>query len=300
MMTKLDWPIARMYPVIWDHSYWDNVSSLDRRVYPDLVDLIDGVAAVNGRSEYVDREVDGDLNIQMSVVLDGSSASFGQPNTFHRRAMLLAHNVQRTIRILRRTKTALIVEEIPCRKGDSSAQHSILIRPALQDKSVSEQIKELDAAIKSGSAYEFEVAWFGLTYHAHKWLEGAYEFARRKGDLRNFNGESDVRATLISVRIRSPVLLKIIVPYAILAAKTKGRRPDSPRDEALAALLRIYNEMSGSMTGSARLGGFDEPAGPGADFVRKIEGLFGVQIMAAGSTHGISRAKRLLAKAQDR
>lgn len=293
-------PSGRSYPVESEHSFWENVFSRNAYTRPRLVALIDEVAAINGRAAHMDEEVDLDLDIEVTVVTDSSGLTSLLPITRVRRAVALAHDIQRTIRQLIRADAARIIKKVDRKKGESGPRRRIVIKWDRQTKSVAAQIKALNRAVRSGSAYRIEAARFALTPRAQDYLAVGFEIARRVGKLEGYKGELSVSATLISLPMMAPDLLRRILPYAILAAALPGRRPVHPRDEALAALLTIYNEVSGSTTGSARLGGLEEPTGPGADFVRNIEKLFGVQLLAPRSTHAVARAKRRMAKPHDR
>jgi len=161
-----------------------------------------------------------------------------------------------------------------------------------QNLSTATQIGRLNRAVQAGSLFKIEQAWFALTPLAHEYLSVGYKVAQRRGDLAGYTGELEGLATIIRVRMPAPDLLKVILPYAVRAVTVQGRRPVHPRDEALAKVLRIFVEVSGRSTSSARRGGYNEPAGHGADFVRQIEAIFGVLLMPKGSTHAIARAKK--------
>jgi hypothetical protein len=87
-------------------------------------------------------------------------------------------------------------------------------------------------------------------------------------------------------------LLAVILPYAVYAVARGGRRPEHPRDEALAKVLGVFVEITGVTSAAACREGHGEPVGPGADFVRAIEVIFGTELMPAGSTHAVARAKK--------
>ena len=119
-------------------------------------------------------------------------------------------------------------------------------------------------------------------------LSVGYEIARRRGDLAGYKGELEVPATIIPALMLAPGLLMVILPYAIRAVSKGGRRPVHPRDEALG----VFIEANGRASAAARHGEHDGPIGPGADFVRRIESIFGIGLMPRGSTHAIARAKK--------
>jgi hypothetical protein len=275
------------YPVRWDHDFFESIAEQSRHVFPRVVELIEEVAAINGQSDYINQEIEADLGLVLVAHTDRGAAKFRRR---YRRAIVLANKVKLANRRLVRAEAARII-----RQNASGRHREIVIEWRTQTKAVAAQLKALNRALQSKSPYRIEAAWFGITPHAHEYLAVGYEIARRARKLRRFCGELDVKAKLIQVRIPSPELLRLYVPDAVRAAALPGRRPSHPRDEALAALLSIYNEASGSSTGSARLGGYDEPTGPGADFVRSVEKLFGIQLLALSSTHAIARAKQRMA-----
>ena len=123
-------------------------------------------------------------------------------------------------------------------------------------------------------------------------LSVGYEIARRRGDLAGYKGELEVPATIIPVLMLAPDLLTVILPYAIRAVSKGGRRPVHPRDEALAGVLGVFIEASGRASAAARHGEHDGPIGPGADFVRRIESIFGIGLMPRGSTRAKKRMLR--------
>ena len=222
--------------------------------------------------------------------------TFSEPETRDSRAVALTHSIQRAIRELTREVAARLITQVDLPGDDGTMRRKIAIRWDRQKASVAAQIKKLHRSVLSGSQFAIEAAWFGLTPRAHEYLSIGYEIARRRGDFECFSGQFEALATIIPVPILAPDLLKVMLPYAARAVALPGRRPVHPRDEALALVLGIFNEISGTSTGSARLGDHDEPAGPGADFVRRIEEIFGVELMAKGSTHSVARAKRRLAE----
>jgi hypothetical protein len=121
-----------------------------------------------------------------------------------------------------------------------------------------------------------------------------WRIARRRGDLVGFRSELEVPASLIGRLMLAPDLLRIIVPYAIRAAGRPGRRPAHPRDLALSRIFGVFVEASGDSEPAAWRAWHDEPVGAAADFVRRIEEIFGVELMPTGSTHAVKRAVGLM------
>jgi hypothetical protein len=285
---------------VWDQSNWEKALWQPELTFRPVVELIESTAAKYGREAFVDEIVELPCAIQMSFEVDGRGCiTFGEPATRDRRAVALAHAVQRTIRGLTREEAARLITQIDEADDDGIVRRKVAIRWGRQTQSVAEQIKRLHSAVLSKSPFAIEAAWFGLTPRAHEYLSVGYEIARRRDELKHYQGALEVPATVVPVPMVAPDLLKVILPHAVRAVALPGSRPIHPRDEALATILGIFNDISGTSTGSARRGDHDGPAGPGADFVRRIEEIFGVKLMAKGSTHAVARAKRRMAKRPD-
>ena len=51
-------PKGIRHPVKWEHDFWEDVSNRSRDAHPRVVQLIEEVAAINERSEYIDQEIE--------------------------------------------------------------------------------------------------------------------------------------------------------------------------------------------------------------------------------------------------
>jgi len=196
------------------------------------------------------------------------------------------------MRALAGEEAARVIQQVDVPDERGTVHRKIIVRRERQSQSTADQIKSLHRAIQSGSRFKVEAAWFGLTPRTHFYLSVGFEIARRRGDLAGYKGELEVPATIIPVLMLAPDLLMVILPYAIRAVSKGGRRPVHARDEALAGVLAVFIEASGRASAAARHGAYDGPIGPGADFVRQIESIFGIGLMPEGSTHAIARAKK--------
>lgn len=290
----------RHYPVDWDESNWEQALWRPDVTFRPVVDLIDKVARAYDRGKFMDEIVPLAQAVHVPFMVDAHGRLlFGNVETSDRRAVALTHAVHRTMRELARQEAARIVRQTDVPDVNGIKHRKIVVRWDRQKLSTADQIKKLHRAVEAGSSFKVEAAWFGLTPWAHEYLSIGYEIACRREDFNNYAGEFEVPATIIPVPMLAPHLLKVILPDAVRAASLGGRRPLLGRDEALAEVLRIFEDVSGSTTASARRGDHDEPVGPGADFVREIEAIFGVVLMTKGSTHAIARAKKRMAKPPD-
>ncbi len=291
---------TRRYPNVWDHSEWEEAQWHPERTYGPLLELIRSVATKHGREAFARETVDLPFAIQMPFAVDAQGqVTFGELETRGSRAVALTLSVQRVIRKLMREEAARLISQVDVPEVNGTVRRTIIIRWDRQKRRVADQIKKLHRAVLSENQFAIEVAWFGLTRRAHEYLSAGYHLACHRGAIDGYTGDLEAPAKIIPVPMLAPQLLKIILPFAILVVRKQGRRPVHPRDEALAEVLGIFNELSDTCTGSARRGDHHEPAGPGADFVRQIETLFSIELMAKGSTHAVARAKRRIAKRRD-
>jgi hypothetical protein len=287
----------RQHPIDWDVSHWEQALWRPHETFRPILDLIDKVALAYNREQFVNETVPLPQAIQMAFTVGHQGRlSIGDVQTSDRRAAAFAHAVQRAMRELARQEAARVIRQADVPDDGGSKHRKIVVRWDRQRLSTAAQIKKLHRAVQFGSAFKVEVAWFGLTPRAHDYLSAGYEIARRRGDLIGYAGEIEVPATIIPVPMLAPDILEVILPYAVRAVSMAGRRPMLARDEALAEILRIFTEVTGNSTTSARRGDHDGPVGSGADFVRKIEAIFGTELMPKGSTHAIARAKKRMAK----
>jgi len=91
----------------------------------------------------------------------------------------------------------------------------------------------------------------------------------------------------------SPEFLEIVLPYAIFAASKKRGHRTFARDRALGELLDVFQAITVHSSDASRHGGYDEPYGPGADFISELQNIFDMEFMPPGSTHAIKRARKI-------
>ena len=161
------------------------------------------------------KKLSSDLGILLVAKTDAGDAKFSRR---YRRAVVLAHEVKLATRRLIRAEAARIIEQIDRESDNGGTRREIVIEWSMQTRSIADQIKALDRAVRSKSQYKIEAAWFGINPHAHEYLAAGYEIARRAGKFKNFSGELEVTAQLIPVRIPSPELLRLYLPDAVRAA----------------------------------------------------------------------------------
>jgi hypothetical protein len=281
----------RPYPVDWDESRWEQALWRPRETFRPILELIEEVARAYDRQHLMDELVHSPLDIHVSLAVDEDGrVSFGDIETWDRRAVVLTHAIHRTMRKLAREEAARMIRQVDVPDMNGTTRRKVVVRWDRQKLTTATQIKNLHNAIQSGSQFKIEKAWFGLTPRAHEYLSVGYEITRRLGIAAAHKGAREVPATIIPELMLAPELLRVILPYAVRAVSRPGRRPVHPRDEALAKILHIFVEVSGHASAGARRGGYNEPIGPGADFARRVEAVFGVRLMPDSSTHAVERA----------
>lgn len=282
---------ARQYPVNWDESHWDREQWRPHETFRPVLDLIDKVARDFGRTQFLNEPTPLLHDVRVPLVVDAAGRiAIGEMETSARRSVALTYTVHRIMRRLARGDAARLIRQVDIADASGTTRRQTVVRWDRQKLPTAIQIKKLHRAVLWGSPFRIEAAWFGLTSQAHDYLSDGYEIARRLERLQAYTGELEVSATIIPVAMLAPDLLKLILPYAVRAVSHPGRRPMHFRDEALAELFRIFIEVSGHNTTSARRGGYNEPVGPGAEFVRGVEAIFGVQLAPPSSTHAVARA----------
>lgn len=288
---------SREYPIKWDETAWERALWRPDLTFQPVLQLIDQLALDHNRAAIVDEIIDLPQPLQAKFAIDGQGKLVSiEPETRGRRSVALTEAVHRSVRELMRQQSARVIRQVDVPQGNGKLQRTIVVRWDKQKATVAAQIKKLHRAVTAGSVLAIESAWFGLTPRAHDYLSVGFKIARRQGKLSQYSGELEVSATVIPVRMVAPELLSVILPYAMMAASSPGRRRSYPRDEALASVLSIFNDITGSETASARRGDQSGPYGRGADFVRRIEKIFGVELMPEGSTHAVARAKQRIPK----
>lgn len=154
-----------------------------------------------------------------------------------------------------------------------------------------QQLRALQRAVCTGSVYKVEKAYSSLSPEAWENFVAGYKAAGRAGCFRDFHKVEESVGQLLSRPIPNSDFLELVLPYAIAAAPKRGRPCVSDRDRAVGALLKIFKEVTGRRTSSAKRGGFDRPTGDGADFLRSLEEIFRIDLVPSGSTHAIDRAE---------
>jgi hypothetical protein len=260
----------RRYPIEWKDTTWEARLWSPHETFPQVLALVDGVARDSGRQQFAD---------------------VGDTERVDRRAIVLARGIQSAMRTLALEEMARIINQVDVKLRNGTIRRRIIVKRDRATRSTADQLKILEKAVRSGSEHRIEAAWFGLTDRAHEYLNVGLQVARRRGDLRGYDGPLEAVATIIPVRMLARELLSLILPHAIHAVARAGRRPAHLRDEALARVLAVFVEITGIASAAACREGHGEPVGPGADFVRAIEAIYGTKLMPAKSTHAVARAK---------
>jgi hypothetical protein len=203
---------------------------------------------------------------------------------------LLNDAVHHAVCAYMRGAMARIVRRRDFTDADGKPRSEVIVFWAKQRLPVSQQLKALSTALAAQDHFQIEVAWFGLTERAHEYLSVGFRIAQRLRRFRDFSAELEAAAQVIPVPMPSPDLLRRFLPFALHTVSKQGRRPVHDRDEALRAVLKVFAEMAGTDDPAASKARHDEPVGPGADFVRRMESIFEVELMPPGSTHAVRRA----------
>lgn len=290
----------RPYPIEWVNSFWERKLWCAAQTFHPIVELIERTAHKHGRSAYIDEPTELPANdLRMAYSVDTSGKFSLNVLKQERRAVVMALAIQRVVRNLIREEGVRIIRQADLPSAIDSPRRMIEVSWRQQPRSVIDQLKALQRAVLSRSQYDFEKAWFALIPRAHEYLSVGWHVARQRSALKQYNGPLETTASIIPLAVPTRELLRIILPFAIRAAALPGRRPEHPRDEALAAVLQIVVEITNIPTGSIRRGDYDEPCGRGAEFVHEIEKIFGLHLMPPGSTHAVARAKKRLRRAAD-
>lgn len=154
------------------------------------------------------------------------------------------------------------------------------------------QLRALQSVLHTSLDYKIEKAYFSLSPTAWTFLTAGFKKAYSSGQLRGFTKVDEPPGDLLSRPMLNADLLALILPNAIAAAAKRGRPSVSERDRTVAELLKIFKELTGRRTSSAKRGGFDGPTGDGANFIRVLERIFQIDLLPSGSTHAIDRAER--------
>lgn len=154
-------------------------------------------------------------------------------------------------------------------------------------------LKRLESAVGSGSDFRVEKAIIALGPVGELYLARGLEAALQSGNLSRapwgkFRGRSLGRAVLPAHAARA------IVPFAMALAQRDLRNPDRRlKDFALAILRQLFMDISGGDRDELTVYGDSAPTGAGADFVREIEDIFGVELLSKASKHAVLRARKI-------
>lgn len=135
------------------------------------VDLIDRIARDHGRTQLMDELVPLPQAVNVPFEADAQGrVKLRRPRTSARRAVALAHTLQRIIRKLAREDGARLIRQADVVAEKGSVRREVTIVWAQQKAPVVQQIEKLERAINTTSTFKIEAAWFGLTERAHEYL----------------------------------------------------------------------------------------------------------------------------------
>ena len=198
--------------------------------------------------------------------------------------------IHAAIRHYRKGTLCLIAARVPVRENGQPRTREIVLRQTMAPTAL-KQLRTLQSALRCGSAYKLEKAYFGLSAKTWDYLAIGLKKVSSSGQLRGFRKVDEPPGHLLSRQILNADLLALILPHANAAVPKRGRPSVTERDRAVAELLKIFKEVTGRRASSAKRGGFDGPAGDGADFLRSLEQIFRIDLVPCGSTHSIDRAE---------
>ncbi len=203
--------------------------------------------------------------------------------------------IHAAIRHLRKSDLGVVASRVDTTGTLKPRATEIVVRQVKRPTALS-QLRRLQHALRFKSGYKFEKVYFGLSPKAWDCLAIGFKIAGSKGKFRGFTKVDEPSGHLLLRPMLNADLLALILPHAIAAAPKRGRPSVSHRDRAVAELLKIFVELTGRRYSGAKRGGFDEPKGDGADFVRELERIFRINLMPDGSTHAIERALRIMSE----
>lgn len=286
--------------VVMNETEWEQALWSQAKTWRPVLELIERVAEQFGRRHLLDRPDHRRENPHVAFTVGEDGRLRGAFSVVDRRAVTYGHAIHGAIRSYLRETSALIIRQRDVDAGDGKKSRAILIARDIQKKSVAAQLRSLETAVRSGSKYQTEAAYFGLSSAAWVDLGEGFHRARRAGDLAGFRGELEIQAEVIARPMLAPDLLRRVLPHARRAAARRGRRAEDAREAALTVVLGVFVGLSGRLSAAARRGDHQEPHGAGADFVRGIEAIFGVHLMPRSSTHAVGRALGRLRRIADR
>jgi plasmid stabilization system protein ParE len=194
------------------------------------------------------------------------------------------------VRYYRKARTGIVAIRVATVGDSKKCRVGILLKRTKRPTALV-QLRGLQSAVRTGSNYKIEKAYSGLSPEAWEYFVAGYKAAGRAGRFRDFHKVDEYVGKIFSRPIPNSEFLELVLPYAIAATPRRGRPSVRDRDRAVAALLKIFKEVTGRRTSSAKRGGFDGPVGDGADFLRALEKIFRIDLLPTGSTHAIGRAE---------
>ena len=174
---------------------------------------------------------------------------------------------------------------LPRRKSEP-----LRIRLSEQISSKTDSLRSLLAAAKKSTPLRLEVRWRQTSPAARVFVQKALdEIAPEALVAYVFDGYES--GPVLSALMPSRDLLKLVLPRAIeLAGNCHGRRFD--REEAMLATCRhVFRIVTLSDDDQLTVGGLDVPSGQGADFVRDVEAILGIEILSENSRHRVHRMR---------
>lgn len=245
--------------------YYDNLLWPQKRTWPLVLKLLRDTANNNGND----------------VADDKTMSRF-------------AHEVHTAVRIFRRSFSSRII--VRCTNTNSGrTQRVTYVRWRSTRGAALQQLRTLDIAAKSRSAYMFEKAWLGLNGDARYMLASGFRAASEAGALRQFKGELEEPGAVVAAMMPSRDILRVLVPYAIRLAARPGRPRARARDEALALLLDTFMQIAIPNDGrQVRHGAWAAIIRNGFPFVHKVEEIFAIKVTTQLPERDLGRAREFM------
>ncbi len=169
------------------------------------------------------------------------------------------------------------------------ASDPIEIARALVTKPPGGQLSALHKAALRGTDQRLAVRWRQLTPAAREIL--ALSLQNKRSCLNRARLFFETAGSIVSAPMPPRELLLQILPRTIkFASRGRGRRFD--REQTFVAVCRAaYLAVTLADDDGMTRGRLDVPAGPGADFVQRVEGILGIHALSEGSKHMIKRLR---------
>lgn len=153
------------------------------------------------------------------------------------------------------------------------------------------------------TCYKFESARLTLKPDTRDLLAQAYVIARREG-LLNAGHELALwpERSAFPLYLLDPEISLLLVPLAQSVATERERwnLTVMSRNRLLAVVRQTYMEITGSCTDQMLHGEHAGPFGPGADFVRQVEDIIGIEFLPKRSKDAVFRARAISEETLDR